>query len=304
LIKDSETKRTGKTGLLKFCGPTEHGLDNLRNKVIYCQHFEAFNDPFEFWTRFVEGVPDPVTERERFIAAITEWGFGEDRFDEALENAPDYFDSLVDLQPGFRKMTEGMRIACFGSDADNLLMWSHYADGLRGFCLVFDEDLIRKAVPSAYITDVIYLEKPPFVDSFVYAVAHDQEDYNVMAMQETRAKVSYFGPTGEEQWIPGYEAAADEALRHMHAMWQHAFAAKPFEWRYENERRLLVDGDDKSRVPLMLSYPAEAITEIIVGERMPPAYLERLIATVADLPGDVPIRTARRSSEFYTLTIS
>ncbi|WFU31299.1 DUF2971 domain-containing protein [Bradyrhizobium brasilense] len=65
-------------------------------------------------------------------------------------------------------MADSIRIACFGSERDNLLMWSHYGDGLRGFCIVFDEKLMVGARPEGYITDVACL-----------AVAHDQEDYHM-----------------------------------------------------------------------------------------------------------------------------
>lgn len=69
----ARSKKPPKPGLLKFSGPTEYALENLRNRVIYCQHFTAFNDPFEFWTDFREDIPDLETERERFIAAIRAW---------------------------------------------------------------------------------------------------------------------------------------------------------------------------------------------------------------------------------------
>ncbi|ROT94445.1 DUF2971 domain-containing protein [Histidinibacterium lentulum] len=58
-----------------------------------------------------------------------------------------YFNECKDYQPPFQEMRDGVRIACFGSQRDNLLMWSHYADGLRGFCIVFDENLVVSATP-------------------------------------------------------------------------------------------------------------------------------------------------------------
>lgn len=46
---------------------------------------------------------------------------------------------------GFRKSVEAIAakmqhqgIACFSAKVDDLLMWSHYADGHRGFCLEFE----------------------------------------------------------------------------------------------------------------------------------------------------------------------
>jgi hypothetical protein len=243
--------RVGRPSLLKFCGPTEYALDNLRNRVLYCQHFEGFNDPFEFWTDFREGVPDLKTERARFIAAVTAWGFCEERLDEAMEYAQEYFESLEGAQRQFCAMANNIRIACFGSEKDNLLMWSHYADGLRGFCIVFDENIVVNTEPKGYITDVAYLEKPALVDSFVYAVAEDQQDYHLMAIHETRAAIRRQGGSGEGGIIAEYQEAADAALKHMHEMWQHGFAAKPVEWRYEKERRLLVDTESKDNTPVL-----------------------------------------------------
>ncbi len=48
--------------LYRFSGPTEYALQNLRNGVIFCQHYSAYNDPFEFWSNIYEGIPDPKIE--------------------------------------------------------------------------------------------------------------------------------------------------------------------------------------------------------------------------------------------------
>ncbi|RYG97956.1 MAG: DUF2971 domain-containing protein [Alphaproteobacteria bacterium] len=288
--------------LLKFCGPTEYALQNLENLVLYCQHVEGFNDPFEFWTEFLKGVPDPEKERARFVAAATAWGFPD--FDAAMAQDPaEYFESLEGLQPPFEDMRDGMRIACFGSEAENLLMWSHYADGLRGFCIAFDETLIVEQEPEGYLTDVAYLDRPPQVDSFVYAVAVDQEDYHLMAIDETQTAVTYLGKTDEVKWIPIYKQEAKAALSHMHRLWQHAFAAKPLEWQYERERRLLVQTWEDDKAAILRPYPKEAVRGITIGERMPPAYRERLLAIVHKVCGAIPVRTARRASDQYTLII-
>ena len=297
-------KEDAKPGLLKFSGPTEYALENLQNRVIYCQHFEGFNDPFEFWTDFHEGIPDLETERDRFIAAIRAWGFDEESLADALENSKEYFESLQDSQPAFKRMTDSIRIACFGSDQDSLLMWSHYADGLRGFCIVFDERIVTSVEPKGYVTDVAYLDTPPTVDCFVYAIAQDQQDYHLMAIEETRTEIKHFGKRGAPRGLmQDYQDAADTALKHMHEMWQHAFAAKPIEWRYEKERRLLVDADGEDLKPVFRPYPKKAVREIIVGERMPHAYLERLTAIVKKQFGNIPIRTAHRSFDRYALSI-
>ena len=51
-----------------------------------------------------------------------------------------------------QKMLAQRRIYCLASDADNTLMWSHYAEKHSGICLEFDvdNDLFRKAKQVVY----------------------------------------------------------------------------------------------------------------------------------------------------------
>jgi hypothetical protein len=62
---------------------------------------------------------------------------------------------------------------------------SHYADGLRGFCVIFDEKALLGGRPEAYALDVAYLDKPPEIDSFIYGIARDQDWYSQTAIEET-----------------------------------------------------------------------------------------------------------------------
>lgn len=295
--------------LFKFSGPTAYALENLKDSILYCQHYAAYNDPFEYWARIVDGIPDPEQEPERFIAAINAWGFNcktmaEAKADAALwEYIEEYFDECVLYAPPFESMRESMRIACFGSEQDNLLMWSHYGDGLRGFCVVFDENLIVSDEPARYTLDVLYLEAPPRVDSFVYGIATDQDWYHQIAIQETTAKMTYQGNTKLEAEINAYEEAGAQALKTMKDAWQHTFATKPSEWSYEKERRLLVQTNQFDNTPLLLNYPTAAIKEVILGERMPESYKDELLTILKKIYPDVPVRTARRAESGYKLTI-
>ncbi|PZR83910.1 MAG: hypothetical protein DI537_34080 [Stutzerimonas stutzeri] len=289
-----------RSDLLKFCAPNAYGLENLRGQAIFCQHYAAFNDPFEFWARLQQGIPSLETERARFVAAINEWGFSEIQLEDALPQSAEYFESLVDAQPDFSSMYDGMRIACFGSEIDNLLMWSHYADGLRGFCIVFDKLAIESVAPDGWIADVAYLSEPPIVDSFIYAIASDQEDFHAMAAQEEQIRRKHLGTRAGGDILSDYEQAADVAIANLRRIWQHAFASKTLQWQYERERRLLLPSRAEGHQPLMLCYPKAAIRQIVVGERMPESYLEQIRVVASG----IPIRTARRCADLFQLVIS
>src|SRR3546814_8307836 len=76
--------------LLKFCGPTSYALQNLENGQIFCQHYAAYNDPFEFWTTIPTGIPDPDSEPERYLAALRAWGLDCRTVDEAKDRSEEH----------------------------------------------------------------------------------------------------------------------------------------------------------------------------------------------------------------------
>jgi hypothetical protein len=295
--------------LLKYSGPTPHGLQNLERGQIFCQHFTAYNDPFEFWTRISSRIPDPDREPERYLGALRAWGFdyrtiAEAKNDQIIQaNVDEYFDECQHYALPFEIMRQGMRISCFSSDAANLLMWSHYADGLRGFCIAFDEDTVTRGDTSGFVLDVAYQDAPPEVDSFVYGVARDQDWYNDVAIGETEARIRHQGRTDLQGEITMYEESGAEARRTMREIWQHVFATKPAEWRYERERRLLVQTDRTDTAPICLGYERDAIHEVILGERMPEEYRACLLAVIQERYPHAAVRTAHRAEGSYTLTI-
>lgn len=290
-----------KKELLKFCSPSDYSISNIENGTIFCQHFSAYNDPFEFWTNIHDGVPDAAEEPERFSAALAAWGMTGTPPDD--EDLIEYFNECHNYQPSFKEMRDSARIACFGSQRDNLLMWSHYADGLRGFCIVFDEDAVVKSEEGAFLLDVEYLDAPPVVDSFVYAIAKDQEWYHEVAIQETQALVKHLGGADKKYWIADFEKAGAEAFAKMREIWQHVFAVKPSEWSYEQERRLLVPTSFSDKKPIMRPFPTDAVKEIILGERMSEGYRDKLLRALDKRYPGVPIRKAYRAKNYYTINV-
>ncbi|HEY0959456.1 MAG TPA: DUF2971 domain-containing protein [Novosphingobium sp.] len=293
--------------LLKFCSPTAHAIQNLEQGQIFCQHYAAYNDPFEFWTRVLVGIPDAEREPDRYLAALRTWGFfcdtvAEARADEVIqESVGEYFDECQNYVPPFDAMRQDVRIACFGSERDNLLMWSHYADGLRGFCVVFDEEKLATH-KGDYVLDVVYTSAPPVVDSFIYGIAWDQDWYSHVAIEETTKRLRYEGKKEPFVEISMHEQSGEEALRTMREIWQQVFATKPVEWQYERERRLLMQTDRTDTAPILRPFGRECVRELIIGERMPADFRNRLLALMIEHYPEARIMTARRAEGAYTLT--
>jgi hypothetical protein len=129
----------------KFCSFNSYSLNNIKSNQLYCSNYETFNDPFECWCIEQTGIPDPEKESDRFFNVIKAWGFPDTDKESALEHYYDYMEEFNHTHsPKVRYFIDSALIACFCSNFDNLLMWSHYADGLRGFCIEFDKKLLIK----------------------------------------------------------------------------------------------------------------------------------------------------------------
>lgn len=278
--------------IYKYFAPSAWTLENLTKRQLIARHYTDFNDPFEFWARIRSGLPDRERDRERYLEAIRVWGGDE----ESEKEVPEYFESLADAQPDFSLLYDYTRITCFATNSTNLLMWSHYADGLRGLCVGFDEDaLIDNA--NAYLATVRYSDRPPVVDSFIYAVAEDQRDYHSMALAEHR------GPE-PDPYAPSYQKVEREAHALMVSIWENAFAAKPMQWAYEQEKRLLLRIPDGGTAPTFLRYPPAAIKEVIVGERMPSTFKSDVEKSLASADVPISVGTAARMTEAYEVRVA
>jgi len=154
----SRGKRPPRQTLAKFFGPSDYSLANLDRAVLYCQHYSAYNDPFEFWASLSSGVPDFFEERARFQAALQAWGYDpiasadNESLNGLIEEAREYLEECVLYAPPFEEMRDSFRLTCFAKEFGQLLMWSHYADGLRGFVVVFDERELICSIPDDHIS--------------------------------------------------------------------------------------------------------------------------------------------------------
>lgn len=276
--------------LYKYRGVSERSLVSLSERTLYAQHFTRFNDPFECGAHFLAGQIDRADEPERFAEMIRAWGF-DDPETAPLEGTDEYFEQFESYNLGMS--LPGLRICCFAAEVDNLLMWSHYGDGLRGFCLEFDETVVTAAIGELagfpFITDVTYTDEPPTVDGMVLGVLDDQIDYAYLCFHEEK----------DDFWLEEAKRLEGE----IQEMYRQGFATKPKAWSYERERRLIVQTDQHDMEPLVVRLPPEAVRSIILGELMSSADRTRIDQIVREQYPAAALRTARRQVSTYRLKI-
>lgn len=278
--------------LYKYFNVNQYSISNLMCDELFCQNYKAFNDPFECWFNLKEGIPNPDKEPERYKQICETWGIPLENMEANLEDFNLYMEELESYQPDIRAFLEVVKISCFSKENDNLLMWSHYADGLRGFCIEFDEDLIlsNELDKEASIIPVSYTDKPPVVDKMLYSLAKDQIWYHEMAIQE-EPKSTY---------MPDYEQALKDAEQLLDDLYTKTVATKPIQWKYEEEIRL-VFSDKNNSEGKFFKYPPEALKGIIIGEKMNLKAKETLLRIIEGKKLSIEKKIARRDIESYEI---
>ena len=265
--------------IYKFYRINKYSLDALKNNYIFCNHYSAFNDPFECWCKVNTGIPHHETETERFLNVIGVWGFTPDRAEEAREYYYDYFEHFENEQIDVEAQINRARISCFSTDPANLLMWAHYADGLRGFYIEFDPKALVSEENYADIINVSYPALPPTLETICYPLANDI-------------------------YWHGEDEDSSSAVDYMHDFYSKMLATKPRQWKYEKEVRLISSSNENSKKGKCFYYQQQAVKSIVFGDKISDNHkrmLQKLIK-VKDLT--IPVGIASRSKGSYKLNIS
>ncbi len=133
--------------LYKYEPFSARAIENLKSQTIYFGSPLAFNDPYD--CALFPSIAEPSDED---VERIRSHYLSKEELDAGVRRS---FETAT--IPGLRIMLmrigqnvveervqnflETRGVACFAERPDNLLMWSHYADHHRGFCLEFRTDL-------------------------------------------------------------------------------------------------------------------------------------------------------------------
>ncbi|TDR77275.1 DUF2971 family protein [Photobacterium lutimaris] len=271
--------------MYKYCSFSEYTVTNILNDELYMNHYESFNDPFECWCNIVTGFPSKDEKSERLKKILNAWRFEDISDSDAFENYDLYVDSISSMEPDIPGLIDHARITCFSKRPDNLLMWSHYADGLRGFCLEFDPNLILVNNPNfAKIYEVEYEDQPAEIDTALIAVLMDQIDYNTCALESV---------SSDDEALC-YESGLDKSLINSNEIYMKMLATKPLDWKYEEEIRIIYQSFCEKKSGQFLKYPPQAIKSVIFGEKMSEKQRDALKVLFELHPYPIAFKTAKR----------
>jgi Protein of unknown function (DUF2971) len=244
--------------LYRYEKPACSRIDVLNRNEIWMSLPSAFNDPLDCQLKIIDKTDTSTFKLQRLkkaaialyedyfqdnretawllteeiVTAIREWAEG---FDNASN--PPHFLTLI------QNRINGFGVQCFSELFDNPLMWSHYADAHRGFCIEYDLNVLDLA----------------FGNCSQFAMS----------------------PTIYTSWLPKFDL--NEVLFSPKEVTHKLYATKSAYWAYEREQRLIYFGDSPSgadkgqfvKLPNGLK-----ITSIIIGQNASADVREKL-STVA-----------------------
>ncbi len=130
---------------------SSQNLESLSESSIYLASYESFNDPFDEFN-----VAEPTHEQAlEFCREMARDPAAKvaDYYRKILNDRDALLSDFLKCSKDVIQLTEakcrGLGIACLSEKADDLLMWSHYADGHTGYCLEFDGSVAPFALAMA-----------------------------------------------------------------------------------------------------------------------------------------------------------
>lgn len=228
--------------IYRYQPPSAVALTGVSSSEIWFSNPSKFNDPFDCAADQIDcmvaqSLKDLTMHQCRVIAApwamSGQWAFCGD--DSKLKN-----EVARVLRESIHQHVQGFGICCLAESVDNFLMWSHYADGHRGFCLEFD---------TSYF---------PFVESRPIEYADSFPPLSIEGLLENAAPVDSGKPVDNRDPV---------LVKYL--------STKAPCWGYEGEWRLFNREPDAP-----LSYPKEALTAIYFGVQMPISQQEMIAKVI------------------------
>jgi hypothetical protein len=131
VIENGAPQTTMPKYLYKYFSLNHFSIESLEKDYIYLSNPKDFNDPFDCNRNLIK-------ERQK---ELSEW---------------DYVEILNDISD--------MGIACFSENEMEPLLWSHYTNSYRGFCIKFNvASLIKDQGVTVKLKRVIYSDAPEVI---------------------------------------------------------------------------------------------------------------------------------------------
>lgn len=260
--------------LYKYRAVTPYTVPMLERSAIWAAQPASFNDPFDCKASVLADITEMEREHQEifladFTAALRQglrefgrpFGFSRTKQKELLKriDGANSFDDAYrvferahatipirwpllgprDFIAAVERRLNEVGVVALAGRVDSMLMWTHYADNHRGFCLGFDRTVGTSLADNQRCRPVKYVSEFPSL--------------NVRALNVTRSvRLRDVGMNEASVEVDAGEANVNAVIY-----------SKAIEWSYEQEWRFVVETGDRE-----IPYPAP-LKEVVFGLRCP-----------------------------------
>ena len=242
-------------GLIKFFSGTfdqegnSFGLDSLRTDELWMSNPKNFNDPFDC------AFNSKDISEEIFKKIAVECDKESSKL-KMIEKSKEYLDKYNQSVDYINKIKNNTYVCCFSDkkNSNSILMWSHYANCHKGFCVEYDSDELYSSSNNRKIPTI-----------FSYDSYLRQKDLETELLPVFYREKIYFNNTNL------YLSEDDRYKRILHMIY--AFV-KSNEWKYEKEWRLVTlnGGENKPGIHIKVCKPKK----VIIGCKASPMLRDQL----------------------------
>lgn len=167
---------TSENSLCKFTTLNKNIINALFDNKIWHARADTLNDPFECYFNFIKELPKSTDALSKLMEDSNYWVKNEFKEKERqgaikllLASDEDELRSRIltkvsDHEVKLKTSMMSLNVCSLSNAYDEPLMWSHYSDGMRGICLIYDRDKLKNS--SLEFDIVQYEKKPPDLDFF------------------------------------------------------------------------------------------------------------------------------------------
>jgi hypothetical protein len=172
--------------LYKYSAFTVRALTNLQNHGIYFNSPRNFNDPYDCNITPEIRIPSNAEIEELRSFFLNDLAPGSPSYIQTQKVSKERLREMVmnaarnTAANNVKEFSEKHGVSCFSEDHTDLLMWSHYGENQKGFCLEFDTAYFSK------FSKVKYSAAMPIFDPLP-VLKGDLEDSDFMSIFSTKS---------------------------------------------------------------------------------------------------------------------
>lgn len=208
-----------------------------------------------------------------------------------------------------KALTDLAYISCFSERKDSLLMWSHYANSHKGFCVEYDLKLLHFISEDSYHYDdeeEYYDEEDCFAIENIYPVIYSKKRMLNFETLKMIRKIELLGNN-----IQPVDDEGEDYDRSILSKVLPMFVNKGSDWKYEREWRIILTkeeldwiNDYGNKKIANNTIPFKCVSGIYLGFRIDPEVKENILEIAQRLQskcGKINVYQAKLSDNEYKL---